>query len=133
MKKFYFFLVVFFVSLIVQGQVSQLTDALILGGRIKAHAKNANCLLVANEGGIFKTTDQGQNWANVTQTFNPNSVSCNQVVSIGSDFYAMSNSSTGSGIYKSGNDGESWSQLTFSSLSVWSIGKLSNYLYCYCY
>ncbi|MFA5044523.1 MAG: LamG-like jellyroll fold domain-containing protein [Paludibacter sp.] len=129
MKKYYLLFVVFFVSLILQGQVSQINDALMLGGRIKAHAQNANCLLVANDGGIFKTTDQGQNWTNVTQTFNPYSVNCNQIVNIGTDFYAMSNSSNGSGIYKSSNDGTSWTPLTFSSWSPWTMGKLSNYLY----
>lgn len=99
------------------------------GGRIRSYAKNASCVLVTTNGGIFKTINQGQNWTNVTQTFDPNSVRCDQIVSIGTDFYAMSNSNYGSGIYKSTNNGGVWTPLTFNTWSPMTIGKLSNTLY----
>lgn len=99
------------------------------GGRIRGYAKNASCVLVATNGGIFKTINQGQNWTNVTQTFDPNSVRCDQIVSVGTDFYAMSNSNYGPGIYKSTNNGEAWTPLTFNSWSPMAIGNLSNTLY----
>lgn len=97
------------------------------GGKIRGYAKNSSCVLVATDGGIFRTTDQGQSWTNATQTFDPNSVNCETIVSIGNDFYAMPN--YGSGIYKSTDNGVNWSPLSFSSWTPWSLGKISNTLY----
>lgn len=129
MKKSYLFFVGLFLCFTANSQISQIDDSLMYGGRIQAHAKNASCVLVATNGGIFRTTDEGQSWTNATQSFDPSTVSCNQIVSIGNNFFARSNSSYGSGIYKSGNNGGDWSPLSFSSWSPMTMGKLSNTLY----
>ena len=68
------------------------------GGKIRGYAKNSTCVLLATNGGIFKTTDAGQNWSNVSNTFDPNSLRCDQILSLGNDFYAKGNG-TGN-IYK---------------------------------
>jgi len=112
-----------------QSQISQINDSLMYGGRIRSYAKNSSCVLVTTNGGIFRTINQGQNWTNVTQTFDPNSVRCEQLVSVGADFYAMSNSNYGSGLYKSTNNGGTWTPLSFETWSPMTIGKLSNTLY----
>ena len=129
MKKFMLFLFLSLFCLVSYAQVSWSNDPLLLGGQIRAAAKNANCVLVANRGGVFKTIDQGQNWTNVTPSNNAYSVNYDQIVSIGSDFYTKSNSPYSSGVFKSTNDGASWSELQQNSWSMWSIGKLSNTLY----
>jgi photosystem II stability/assembly factor-like uncharacterized protein len=90
---------------------------------------NANCVIIANDGGMFKTTDQGQNWTDINQSFNPFSLNCNSLVSLGTDFYIISNSIFSSGIYTSSNDGASWTPKNLVNWSAWSLGKLSNVLY----
>lgn len=129
MKKNFLLLIISLVCIGSQGQVSQLSDPLINGGRIKKFSMNANCVIIANEGGLFKTTNQGQNWTEINSSFNPYSLYCNSLVSIGTDFYVLSNSIFGSGIYKSSNDGISWVPKNLDNWSAWSLGKLSNLLY----
>ena len=127
MKKINLFFVGIALCLNTQGQISQLNDPLMYGGNINGYAKNSSCALVATDGGIFKTADQGQSWTSATHNFNSFSTQCNTIVSIGNDFYAMSNN----GICKSSDNGSSWSQLSFSSYS-WqpqTMGKISNTLY----
>ncbi|MDP4238383.1 MAG: T9SS type A sorting domain-containing protein [Bacteroidota bacterium] len=99
------------------------------GGKIKAYARNSSCVLVSTKGGIFKTSDWGQNWINGTQTFNPFSVNSDKIVSIGNDFYAQSNTYAGNSIYKSNDNGLNWSQLPSTTWGTVSLGKLANTLY----
>lgn len=129
MKNIYLLFVGFLLSFNSQGQISQIIEPLMFGGKIRTVAQNANCVLVATDGGIFKTTNDGLNWTNATNTFNPKTVSCDQIVSIGNNFYAQSNTSHGPAIYKSNDDGVNWSQLKFTNWSPQTLGKLSNTLY----
>lgn len=98
----------------------------MFGGRSHAVAFNANCALVGTTGGIFKTSNNGVNWTNASYSFNPKTLDCNQIVSIGNDFYAQSNSEHGPTIYKSTDDGANWSRLAFTDWSPQTIGKLGN-------
>jgi photosystem II stability/assembly factor-like uncharacterized protein len=129
MKNVYLFLVGLILCFNLQGQVSQIIDPLMFGGRLRAFAKTPSCVLVATDGGIFKTTDEGQSWTNATQAFDPKTVSCDQIIKIGTDFYARSNGSNSQNIYKSTDNGATWSQLTFSSWWPRSLGKLPFNLY----
>jgi len=99
------------------------------GGKINGYAKNSSCVLVATEGGIFKTTNEGQSWSNATQTFDTRSVRCNQIVSIGDAFFAKTNYSYGTSVCTSIDNGDTWTPLTFSSWWPQSLGKISNTLY----
>ena len=130
MKKFYFLFVVLMSCSFLQSQVVQLNNPLMYGGKIRGYAKNSTCVLLATDGGIFKTTDVGQNWTNVSQTFNPISVSCDQILNLGNDFYAKGNSTAD--IYKSTDNGQNWGQLPTSIGTTWntqSIGKLNFDIY----
>ncbi len=129
MKKIYLFFVGLMLCFNSQSQITQFNDSSMYGGGINYYAKNSSCVLVATDGGIFKTTNEGQSWTNVTQNFDPNTVNCEYVFSIGNDFYAKSNSNNGSGIYKSTDNGTNWSLLNFSTWYPQAIGKLSNTLY----
>lgn len=116
--------------IISQAQViSQYNDTTMHGGKIRDYAQNTTCVLVATEGGIFKTTNSGQSWTNVSQTFDADAVGCRQIVCIGTDFYAMSENNTGSAIYKSTNNGSMWTGLSISGWGPISIGKISTTLY----
>ncbi|MDD4967802.1 MAG: T9SS type A sorting domain-containing protein [Paludibacter sp.] len=102
------------------------------GGKIRGYAKNSTCVLLATDGGIFKTTDSGQNWSNVSQTFNSYSLRCNKIVNIGNDFYAQSDFAYGVNICKSSDNGQNWTELPSSIGTDWryqSFGKLNNDLY----
>jgi len=102
------------------------------GGRIRGHAENSTCVLVATDGGLFKTTDGGQSWNNVTLTFNTVSVKSQAVVSLGTDFYAESDTNTGVSIYKSQDNGANWIQVTFPAGTSWNpqaMSMLGNELY----
>jgi len=129
MKKIYLLFVGLIFCLNLQSQISQFNDSSMYGGSINYYAKNSSCVLVATDGGIFKTTNQGQNWTNVSQHFDPNTVNCEVIFSINTDFYAKSNSWDGSGIFKSTDNGTNWSLLNFSTWYPQAIGKLSNSLY----
>lgn len=131
MKKFYTLFLGLLFCFLLQSQVSQLNDPLMYGGKIQGYAKNSNCVLVTTDGGIFKTTDQGQSWTNVTSVFNPLSVKADKIVSIGNDFYVESTYGTGSQIYKSSDNGVTWVSYPYE-LNKWftqSLGKISNTLY----
>jgi len=117
---------------LLNGQVSQLNDPLMGGGKIHGYAKNATSVLVCTDGGLFRTNDGGQSWTNATQTFNPLLVKSQHVMSIGNDYYAESDYSSGVGIYKSTDNGSNWTALNASIFSTWaiqSLGKISNALY----
>jgi hypothetical protein len=130
MKKIYLLIVGLMLCIISQAQViSQYNDTTMHGGKIQDYAQNATCVLIATDGGIFKTINNGQSWVNVSQTFDADAVSCKKIVSIGTDFYAISNGNTGSYLYKSSNNGSLWTALTPSNWGLNSIGKLSNTLY----
>ena len=115
---------------LLQSQVVQLNSPFLFGGKIRGYAKNSTCVLLATNGGIFKTIDLGQNWTNVSYTFNSNSLRFDQILSIGNDFYAMAN---GSGdIYKSTDNGQNWGGIPKAPGNSWnmqSIGKLNFSLY----
>ncbi len=129
MKKIYLFFIGLVICFNSQSQVSQFNDSSMYGGRIRSYAKNTTCLLVATEGGIFKTTNQGQSWTNATLNFDPNSVSCRKIVNIDNNFYAMSDNNSGPNIYKSIDNGSNWNQLSFTTWWPQSLGKISNILY----
>ena len=80
MKKIYLFFIGLVICFNSQSQISQFNDSSMYGGGIRSYAKNTNCVLVATEGGIFKTTNQGQSWTNTTLSFDPNSASCRKIV-----------------------------------------------------
>ena len=115
--------------MISQSQISQIVDPLMFGGKIQASARNSNCVLVATEGGIFKTTNQGQSWTNAIKSLNSSTVNCDQIVNIGTEFYAKTNSNNGANIYKGTADGVSWTPLSYSFSWVQAMGKLANTLY----
>jgi hypothetical protein len=129
MKKIYFLFVGLILYFSSQGQISQIIDASMYGGSIETYAKNSSCVLVGTNGGIFKTTNAGQSWSNATQNFDPYSVSCRTIVSIGNDFYAMPNNSSTQNVYKSSDNGVNWTALTFLSWGPQSLGNISNTLY----
>jgi len=129
MKKFYFLLVATLVSFLAEGQIQQISDPLLAGGRIRDHAKNSSCVLVATEGGIFKTTDQGISWTNVSQSLDPAGIECEKIVCTGSDFYVRNNSPYNSGIFKSSNNGTDWTRLNFTNWWPQSLGCISNKLF----
>ena len=129
MKNIYLFVFGLLLCFNLQGQISQFVDSLMFGGRIEAYAQNSSCVLIATQGGIFKTTNEGQSWSNATQNFDPRSNECRNIVSIGNDFYAMPGGYNEANLYKSTNDGADWIPLTFSTWYPQSLGKLSNTLY----
>ena len=114
--------------------VSQLNDPLFYGGKIKVMAKNSTCLLVGTEGGIFKSTDHGISWTNVSKNFDQATLNCDEIVSLGEVFYASSDPRNGSpNIYKSINNGESWEQISVLGINwIETIGAMSNTLYAVC-
>lgn len=130
MKKLFFLLVFVVGSFISNSQVVQFNDTLLVGGEIKTYAKNSNCIIVGNKGGLFKTTNYGQTWQNVSQNFNPFSVVCDQIISLGNDFYALSQGYYFQGIFKSSDNGSTWLQLSYPFLWTNTIGKLGTELYC---
>ncbi len=129
MKNIYLFVFGLLLCFNLQGQVSQFVDSLMFGGRIDAYAQNSSCVLVATQGGIFKTTNEGQSWSNATQNFDIRTNACNNIVSIGNDFFAMPNGYNGANLYKSTNDGADWIPLTFTTWQPQSLGKIANTLY----
>lgn len=131
MRKFYTLFVGFMFFFLSQGQISQLNNPLMYGGKIQGYAKNSSCVMVTTDGGIFKTTDQGVSWTNVTTNFNPLSVQADKIVSLGNDFYVESSSGSGSVIYKSSDNGATWISIPYG-LNNWytqSLGKIGNTLY----
>ncbi len=109
--------------------VHQLSDPLMCGGSFRVAAKNSSCILIGTQGGIFKSIDNGQNWTNTTQNFDPYSVECREIVAIGETFFAQSTSFVGSNCYKSSDNGEHWTEITFSNGWIQTLGKLGNMLY----
>jgi len=110
--------------------VRQLNDPLMLGGKIRAAAKNSNCVLVATEGGVFKSTDYGYNWNNATKILNATSVKCEEIVSIGENFYIRLPNSNGMGLYESSDNGNNWTEIDLPGTTwISTIGALSNTLY----
>jgi hypothetical protein len=102
----------------------------MLGGEIEDYTLlSSTSVFVATNGGIFKTADEGQTWTNITQNFDPNTVSCDQILKIGTALYAKTNSSTSQNVYKSTDEGGTWTPLTFSSWTPLSIGKLPGTLF----
>lgn len=101
----------------------------MFGGRADAVAFNSNCALVGTTGGIFKTTNDGASWSNVSFSFSRNTLDCKQIVSIGNTFYAQDNYDHGSSIYKSTDDGANWMELSFPQWHAQTLGKLSNTVY----
>jgi len=114
--------------------VSQLNDPLFYGGSMKVIAKNSTCLLVGTEGGIFRSTDHGISWTNVSKNFDQKTLNCHEIVSLGEVFYARSNARNGSQtIFKTINNGESWDQISVPGTSwIQTIGAMSNTLYAVC-
>ena len=134
MKKNYFLLFILlplFFNIGAQvNVVRQLNDPLMLGGKIKAAAKNSNCILVATDGGVFKSTDYGYNWNNATKILNATSVKCEEIVSIGENFYIRLPNSNGMGLYKSSDNGNNWTEIDLPGTTwIFTIGALSNTLY----
>lgn len=114
-----------------QSQISQFNDPLMYGGAINGYAVNSSCAMVTTYGGIFKTTDGGQTWVNVSQNLSTTSNSFEQIETLGNNFYVLNNSNNGNTIYESTDNGATWVALSFSSYS-WnpqSFGKLGNSLY----
>ena len=115
-----------------QSQVSQLINPLLSGGKIRGYAKNATSAIICTDGGLFRTTDGGVTWANATQTFNPLSVKSQNVMNLGNDYYAESDTNTGVSIYKSTDNGTNWGLLVpviFSTYQPQSLGKIASTLY----
>lgn len=111
-------------------QVTQFNNALMHGGSIESFAKNASNVLVATEGGIYKTTNLGQSWSNASQGFNPMLNSCKQIMYVNNNFYAMPEDGWGDRfIYKSTDNGTSWTSLGNNGWYPSSIGRISNTLY----
>lgn len=134
MKKNYFLLFILlplFFNIGAQvNVVRQLNDPLMLGGKIRAAAKNSNCVLVATEGGVFKSTDYGYNWNNATKILNATSVKCEEIVSIGENFYIRLPNSNGMGLYESSDNGNNWTEIDLPGTTwISTIGALSNTLY----
>jgi photosystem II stability/assembly factor-like uncharacterized protein len=131
MKKNYFLFVGFILSLNVQSQITQFNDPLMYGGEINGYAVNSGCAMITTNGGIFKTTDGGQTWANVSQNISTISNSFDKIETLGNDFYALNNNNNGNSIYKSTDNGTTWIPLSFSSFSWYpqALGKLGNSLY----
>ncbi len=129
MKKLNLLFIILILCLNAQSQVSQIRDSSMFGGKIRGYAKNSNCVLVATEGGIFKTTNYGLNWINATTNFEPSSVSCRNIVSIVNDFFAMPDNSTSQSIFRSINNGDSWTQLNITNWFPQAIGKINTTLY----
>jgi photosystem II stability/assembly factor-like uncharacterized protein len=132
MKKLYVLFAGLLFCVVLQSQVSQLINPLLSGGKIRGYAKNATSVLICTDGGLFRTTDGGMTWANATQSFNPISVKSQNVMILGNDYYAESDTNTGVSIYKSTDNGNSWtllSPLIFSLYGPQSLGKMSNTLY----
>lgn len=129
MKIIYLFFVGLILSINSHSQVSQINKPIMHGGTIRAFAKSQNCVLVGTEGGVFKSTNEGQTWTNASKNFNPYGLSCEQIINIGSVFYAKTNSNHSQNIYKSTDDGLNWTPLTFPSWWPQSLGKLSETLY----
>lgn len=96
-----------------------------IGGRTRAIAfdvaNDATMLAGAVSGGVWKTTDSGSTWKLVTRPFQLHSVTClTQDVRLGKrntwyygtgEIYGNSSQISGNGIWKSTDNGESWSQL----------------------
>ncbi len=129
MKKLNLLFVILILCLNAQSQVSQILDSSMFGGKIRGYAKNSSCVLVATEGGIFKTTNFGQNWTNATQNFDPSSVSCRQIVSLNTNFFAMPDNSKDQSIYKSTDNGTNWTSVSLNNWWPQSLGKASNLLF----
>jgi hypothetical protein len=129
MKNLYLLFLGLVISAISQSQVSQINDTLFAGGEIRTYAKSSNCIIVGNRGGMFKTTNNGQTWQNVSQNFNPFSANCDQIVSLGNDFYALTQGFYHNGLYKSIDNGTTWTQLSSPLWWINTIGKLGSELY----
>jgi len=129
MKKIQLFLVGIVISVISHSQVVQISDTLFVGGKIRTYAKNSNCLIVGNKGGVFKTTNNGQNWQNVSQNFGIYSNDCDQIVSLGNDFFAISNSPNSNDLFVSQDNGTSWNLVVTPLWWTASIGKLGYEIY----
>lgn len=101
------------------------------GGKIEGYAVNSSCAMVTTNGGIFKTTNGGQTWINVSQNINTISNSFKNIETLGDNFYVLNNNNNGNAIYESTDNGTTWVQLSFSSYSWYpqSLGKLGNNLY----
>lgn len=95
------------------------------GGRVTAVAgipsQPGTFYMGATGGGVWKTTDYGKSWANVTDGFfSTGSIGAirvapadHQTIYVGTGSDGMrSNVITGRGVYKSTDGGDTWSQLT---------------------
>ncbi len=129
MKKIYLFIIGIILCTGVQSQISQINHSSMYGGGINGFAKNASCILVATDGGIFKTTNEGLTWTNATQNFDPYSTSCRKIISIGNVFYAMPDNSYQTSIYKSSDNGANWTALTFSNFWPNDMAMFSDSIY----
>src|SRR5450432_2732891 len=99
--------------------LSQMQPGVVTGGRavaITRHPANNTEFFVASEGGgVFKSTNAGTNWSQVTgsSTFGFNDVK--YCIAAPNIIIAAANSDTkilnGGGIWRSTNSGSSWSQI----------------------
>jgi len=129
MKKIYLLIIGLMLCFNIQAQLSQINDSSMYGGKIRDFAKNSSSVLVATEGGIFKTINEGLSWTSASQNFDPYSIKCDKIVSIGNDFYAMTQGINEPVVYKSTDNGGNWLPVSIPSWWVQSIGKISNTLY----
>ena len=96
------------------------------GGSVRAIAYSDSSIYIGciNFGGIYKSTDSGNNWVNISQSLSISNNDVRAIIKRNNIIYA----GTFDGIVKSNDEGKSW-QTLFSSSSVQSMCFNENYIF----
>jgi len=129
MKKFCTAIVLLSVFISLHAQWTQLKNELLSSTRFEGIVYTGTSVLIANEGGIFRSTDNGLTWnlsVNGLDTLNTGAWDITRISSRNEIWI------TGNGVYKSTDDGLTWNRATLTGIAQygWSnnISRIGNKL-----
>ena len=134
MKKFNLFLIFLLCCIIfnVNAQWNQLTDSNLQGGEAEGSFVMTvdSSLLMATEGGVFKSTNKGASWNYSSNGLDSLSNQVRRITKFNSNIYLMDNFSN---LYITLDNGNSWTKMTENGIPPYSwtmsLGSANNLLF----
>ncbi len=134
MKKLYILILgVFFLSIQVNAQWVQLNHSLMQGASLRQLMKTSNGVFAITTGGLFKTTDKGQNWNYLNNGIDSASNSYRDVAMFNNNIYVQKSNSRN--LLKYNNS--TWTELNSNGFPMdgnsWGLGAANNKLFTFYY
>lgn len=116
MKKLYISLLTFFILLCANAQWSQLTSHKLSSVEFNGIVYTGTSIIIATDGGIFRSTDNGDTWDLSVNGMSPESISVWDVTYVDNgarkELWAIGNN-----IYKSTDDGLTWNSVSLTGIA----------------